>query len=95
MLGGGGAFGGGFFAVTLVKAIDASRSIDQFLFARKERVASRTDFDVQVTFASRAGLKCFAARAGNSYFGVFGVYSWFHFNSSSLSPDGPRPHFQT
>lgn len=51
MLRRGGAFGGRFLAVTLVKAIDASCGIDQLLFSCKERVASRTDFDMQVTFA--------------------------------------------
>ena len=69
---------GGFFAVTLVEAIDASCGIDEFLFTREERVASRTDFDVQVTFLGGAGLECFAARAGDVYFDVFGVNSWFH-----------------
>ena len=69
---------GGFLAVTLVEAIDASCGIDELLFARKERVASRTDFDVQVTFAGRAGFERLAARAGDGYFNVFGVNSWFH-----------------
>lgn len=41
---------GGFFAVTLVEAIDASCGIDELLFTGEEWVASRTDFDVQVTF---------------------------------------------
>ena len=41
---------GGFFAVALVEAIDASCGIDELLFTSEERVASRTDFDVQVTF---------------------------------------------
>ena len=41
----------GFLAITLVEAIDASCGIDQLLFPGKERVASGTDFDVQVTFA--------------------------------------------
>ena len=41
---------GGFLAVTLVEAVDASCGINELLFAREERVASRTDFDVQVTF---------------------------------------------
>jgi len=94
MLCGGGAFGFGcgFLAVTLVKAIDASRGIDKLLFTRKERVASRTDFDVQVIFLGRASFEGLAASARNSYFGVFGVNSWFHFNSLY---GGPRPHFQT
>jgi hypothetical protein len=69
---------GGFLAVTLVEAIDASGGIDEFLFTGEERVASRTDFDVQVTFLRGAGLECFAARAGDVYFDVFGVNSRFH-----------------
>ena len=69
---------GGFFAVTLVEAIDASCGIDELLFTSEERVASRTDFDVQVTFLSGACLECFAARAGDVNFDVFGVNSRFH-----------------
>ena len=69
---------GGFFAVTLVEAIDASCGIDELLFTCKERVASRTNFDVQVTLLGGASLECFAARAGDGYFDVFGVNSWFH-----------------
>ena len=48
---------GGFLAVTLIEAIDASCGIDEFLFAREERVASRTDFDVQITFLGGASLE--------------------------------------
>ena len=93
MLCSGSCFGSRFLTVTLIKAIDASCGVDQLLFAGKERVAGRTDFDVQVTFAGRASLERLAARAGNGYFVVFGMNSWFH--SSSLSIGGPRPHFQT
>jgi hypothetical protein len=57
MLCGGSVFGCWFLAVTLVEAIDTSCGIDQLLFAGKERVASRTDFYVQVIFASRARLE--------------------------------------
>jgi hypothetical protein len=78
MLGSGCAFGGWFFAVALVEAIDASGGIDQLLLAGKERVASRTNFDVQVTFLGRASLESLAARAGDVNFNVFWVYSWFH-----------------
>ena len=92
MLCSGSFFGCWFLTVTFVKAIDASSGIDELLFSGKERVAGRTDFYVQVTFLGRARLERLAASAGNSYFSVFGVYSWFH--SSSLSIDGPRPHFQ-
>ena len=73
-----GGFSRWFLAITLVKAIDASCRIDQLLFARKERVTSGTDFDVQITFASRARLERFAASAGDCNFNVFGVNSWFH-----------------
>ncbi len=69
---------GGFLAVTLVEAIDASSGIDELLFTREERVASRTDFDVQVTFFGGASFKRLAARATDGYFNVFGVNSWFH-----------------
>jgi hypothetical protein len=78
MLCGGGAFSGWFLAVALVEAIDASRGIDQLLFAGEERVASRANFDVQVALLGRAGLECLAASAGNSYIDVFWVNSWFH-----------------
>jgi hypothetical protein len=69
---------GGFFAVTLVEAIDTSCGIDELLFTSEERVASRTDFDVQVTFLGGASLECFATRTADVYFDVFGVNSRFH-----------------
>ena len=78
MLCGSCAFGSGFLAIAFVEAIDASRGIDQLLFAGKEGVASRANFDVQVAFLGRARLKRLAASAGNIYFDVFWVNSWFH-----------------
>jgi len=78
MLWSGGAFGSGFLAVTFVKAIDASCGIDQLLFTRKEGMASRTDFDVQVALLGGASFECLAARAGDGYFNIFGMNSWFH-----------------
>jgi hypothetical protein len=86
MLRGGGGFSRGFLAITFVEAIYASSGINQLLFPGKERVASGTDFDVQVTFARRAGLERFAASAGDGYFDVFGVYSWFHFVTLDQRP---------
>ena len=78
---------GRLLAITFVEAIDASCGIDQLLFSGKERMASGTDFDVQVTFASRAGLESFAASAGDRDFNVFGVNSWFHLlHSLSAAP---------
>ena len=72
-------FGGWFFAVTLVEAIDTSCGIDQLLFSGKEWVTRRTDFDVQVTFLGRASFEALATRAGNRNLNVFWVNSWFHF----------------
>ena len=71
-------FGGCFLAIALVEAIDASRGIDQLLFAGEERVACRANFDVQVALLGGAGLERLAAGAGNSYIDVFWVNSWFH-----------------
>lgn len=81
---GGSALGRRFLAVTLIKAIDASRGIDQLLLTGKERVAGGTDFHVQVALLGRARLECLAAGAGNSYLNVFRVNSWFHYFIDSL-----------
>jgi len=78
MLGSGCAVGGGFLAIALVEAIDASCGIDQLLLAGKERVASGTNFDVQVTFLGGASVERLAARAGDGNINVFWVNSWFH-----------------
>jgi len=78
MLGSGCALGGRFLAIALVEAVDASGGIDQLLLAGKERVASGTNFDVQVTFLGGARLERFAARAGDGNINVFWVNSWFH-----------------
>ena len=84
MLCGSCAFGSGFLAIALVEAIDASCGVDQLLLAGKERVASRTNFDVQVTFLGRASLEGLAARAGDGDINVFWVNSWFHLITLSI-----------
>ena len=71
-------FGSGFLSIALVEAIDASRGIDQLLFAGEERVACRTDFDVQIAFLGRASFERLATSATNGNFDVFWVNSWFH-----------------
>jgi hypothetical protein len=81
MLWRGRALGSRLLAIAFIEAIDAPSGVDQLLFPGKERVASRADFDVEVTFA---GLERFAARAGNGYINVFGVNSWFHLTSVTL-----------
>ena len=78
MLGSGCAFRCGFLAIALVEAVHASGGIDQLLLAGKERVASGTNFDVQVTFLGGASLERLAARAGDGDINVFWVNSWFH-----------------
>ena len=78
MLGSGCVVGCGFLAIALVEAIDASCGIDQLLLAGKERVASGTNFNVQVTFLGGASVERLAARAGDGNINVFWVNSWFH-----------------
>ena len=68
----------GFLAIAFVKAINASCSVDQLLLPGKERVASRTNFDVQIAFLRGASLKRLAARTAHCDFNVFWVNSWFH-----------------
>lgn len=42
----GRGFGLRLFAIAAIKSIDATRSVNQFLLARKERMAGRTNFHV-------------------------------------------------
>src|SRR5262245_36126671 len=93
MLCGSCAFGSGFLAIALVEAIDASRGVDQLLFAGKERVASGADFDVQIALLGRARLERLAASAGNCDIDVFWMNSWFHFDHSLQA--APGRNFQT
>src|ERR1041384_716861 len=88
MLGSGCAFRCGFLAIALVEAVHASGGIDQLLLAGKERVASGTNFDVQVTFLGGASLERLAARAGDGDINVFWVNSWFHMLTLSRQPPG-------
>jgi hypothetical protein len=84
MLGSGCAFGSWLFAIALVEAIDASCGVDQLLLTGEKRVASGTDFDVQVTFAGGASFEVLAARATDGNLDVFWVNSWFHFDHSLI-----------
>jgi hypothetical protein len=76
-------FRGGFrrllLAITPVKSVNASRRVNQFLLAGKERMARRADFHMQVVFSRRAGLESVPTSAGNSDFVIFRMNSWFHF----------------
>ncbi len=68
----------GTASVTLVKAVNASGRIDQFLLAGKERMASRTNFDMKVVLHRRASLKRAAAGTDHGNFVVDRMYFWFH-----------------
>src|SRR6185369_7985948 len=72
-------FRGLFFGVPPVKAIDAARSIDQFLLTGKKRMAGRTNFHVQVVFTGGTSLEGLATGAGNCNFLIFRMNSGFHF----------------
>ena len=66
------------FAIALVETIDASGRVHEFLLSGEERVASRTNFNVQVALLRRARLKGLAASATHGDFNVFRMNSWFH-----------------
>ena len=64
--------------VLAAEALDASCGIHQLLLAREKRVASRTDFNVQVAFFCRTCLKSLAAGAGYGYLAICWMNLWFH-----------------
>ena len=66
-----------FDPVSLAEAIDASGSIDQFLFASKEWMTGRTNFNLEVLYR-RTGLNNIAARARDSGELVLGMYTALH-----------------
>src|SRR6266404_3067215 len=65
-------------AITPIETIHASRRVNQLLLARKKRMASRANLNVQITFARRARLKSLAASAGHRDFLIFRMDSGFH-----------------
>ena len=69
----------GLLGVTPVKSIHSAGGIDQFLFARKERMASRTNLNMQISLACRTGLESLPAGAGDGYLAIFRVNSRLHF----------------
>ena len=70
--------------ITLVKAINATGGINQFLLTGKKWVAFRTNFDVQIVFHSRACFKVIAARASYCNFGIIRMNFRFHFVNGLL-----------
>jgi len=66
-------------AVATIESIDATRGVNQLLLAGEKRMASRTNFYVQIALLGRTCLKTFAARASYRDFAIFRMNSSFHF----------------
>ena len=65
--------------VFLLKSLHSARCIEQFLFAREKRMATRADFHAQhVAFDRRARLKRASAGAVYEHFVIIGMNSGFH-----------------
>ena len=92
---GSSALGWRFLAIALVEPVYSARCIYQLLFSGKERVTSRANFHVQVSFTRGARLKGLSTSAGYGYFSIFGVNSRFHYFFLTFSIGGPRPCIQT
>ena len=65
------------FCITLLEFLHASGAVDQFLFAREERVAIGANFNADVLFGW-ARVDHVAAVAGDRRLAVFGVNLLFH-----------------
>src|SRR5260370_1078444 len=65
-------------AISSVEPIHAAGGIDQFLFAGKERMASRTNLNMQISFSCGTGLESLPAGAGDGYLVIFRVNSRLH-----------------
>ena len=68
------------FRVFLVEAFDTTGSVNQFLFTREERVASRADFNVDFFFARTSGERI-ATRTDYLALLIFRMDSFFHFHT--------------
>src|SRR5208282_631640 len=60
------------------EALDAAGGIHQLLFAGKERMATRADFNADVASVSRPGHKNIAARAMHAHIVISGMNGCFH-----------------
>ena len=74
----------GAACITLVKAVNASGRIDQFLLAGEKRVTLGANFYMQLFAHRRTRHKRMAACTGNFNFVVIRMYLWFH-NLTSLA----------
>ena len=91
------AGGGRNVGIFLLEALDATRGVDQLLFAGEERVAVRADFDAEhVAFDGRARLERIAAGAVHRYRMIVGMNTGFHESPisrgrSARPPKGQQP----
>jgi len=65
------------YPIFLIKALDAPRSVDKFLFAGKEWMTGRTDFNLYV-LSCRTGLDYIPTCASYCCDIIFWMYSLFH-----------------
>src|ERR1044072_61557 len=83
--------------VTLVKAIDASGSVNELLFARKERVTLGTNFDMEFFAHRRAGLKRMTESTSDVDLLIIRMYFLFHCSTVLIQPikanTDNKPHF--
>src|SRR5207237_4167435 len=84
--------------VTLTELLDASGRVNDLLLSRVERMARRTNFDVQRLVNRRARLERDAAAACHVDFAVFGMNIGFHCvplawarNAGNPAPETPSP----
>ena len=75
----------GLLTITPVEPIHAAGGIDQLLLACKERMASRTNLNVQIAFTGRSGFESLSTGAGHGYLFIFRVNSRLHFISHHYS----------
>lgn len=66
------------FLVLATEAFDAAGGVHQLLFAGKERMASRADFEADIAFVSGPCRKRISAGAVNAHFVVSGMNRCLH-----------------
>jgi len=68
----------GLTAIATSEFVDLSCGVEHFLFAGIERMASRTDFNAQITASGGASLERVAAAASDINLIVGGMDFWLH-----------------
>jgi hypothetical protein len=71
-------------AIATIESIDAARRVNQLLLAGEKRMASRTNFHVQIALFGRTRLKIFAASTSYCDLVIFRMNSRFHFRDYLL-----------